>query len=311
VSSIRRDERLYGNIGRSAPTRAEQRAEVRRARALSHLQRVRGQLPSNAPRHSFFVAVAALSLAAGAACGVSLASGVGWFGRGAQLDAISIRGASHLAAADIADATGIPRSVALSAVEPASVEKQLQEHAWIADARALRLPTGELLVDVTEVVPVASVSTGTLEQTYWVDASGTPFSVAETTDGEALLRIVTAGAFAPFAPNEDIAQAVRLAHGLLRFGLTRPVEISIAAEEDPTGFSLRLTGLSPRIILGREDLDAKLRELARLLAAEVPEIAEVTEIDLRFADQAVLRNEPLPEGAAAAAAARGRATPSI
>jgi hypothetical protein len=63
--------------------------------------------------------------------------------------------------------------------------------------------------------------------------------------------------------------------------------------------------------LGREDLDSKLRDLASLLAADVPGIGDATELDLRFADQAVLRNDPPPEEAAQAAAARGLATPSI
>ncbi|MBW2401693.1 MAG: hypothetical protein JRG80_20970 [Deltaproteobacteria bacterium] len=40
-----------------------------------------------------------------------------------------------------------------------------------------------------------------------------------------------------------------------------------------------------------------MKELARLFAAGVPDVAEAGEIDLRFADQAVLRNEPLPEEA--------------
>ena len=48
----------------------------------------------------------------------------------------------------------------------------------------------------------------------------------------------------------------------------------------------------------------------RLLAAELPEFADATELDLRFAGQGILRNEPLPEGAEQAAAARGYAPPS-
>ena len=80
--------------------------------------------------------------------------------------------------------------------------------------------------------------------------------------------------------------------------------------EDRTGFSLRFAGSPLRVVLGREDLDSKLRELARLLAADMPEVDDATELDLRFAGQAVLRNEPPRIGAAKAAAARGRAAPS-
>jgi cell division septal protein FtsQ len=311
MSGIRYDQRRKRRDGRSCATRAERKAEARRARALSHLQRVRGQLPSRTPRNALFAAAAALSLAAGATSGVSLARGAGWFGRDAQLESISVRGASHLAAADVAVATGVSRNAALSVVEPVSVAKRLEDNAWIAEANALRLPTGTLLVDVTEMVPVALVDAGTPARTWVVDAGGTPFAVAEERHEAELPRIVTAGAVAPNEPNEEVARAVRLAHALPRFGLMQPVEISVAAEGDPEGFALRLAGLATRIVLGREDLDAKLQKLARLLASDVPEIGDVRELDLRFADQAVLRNEPSPEGAAQAAASRGRATPPI
>jgi cell division septal protein FtsQ len=311
VNGIRRDQRQRRRDGRSALTRAERKAEARRARALSHLQRIRGQLPNVAPRRATFAAAAALSLAAGAVCGLLLASDPDWLGGDAQLDAISIRGASHLAVSEVAVATGVPRSVALSSIEPHSVEKRLEDHAWIAEARALRLPTGTLVVGVKETVPVAVLVAGSPAQTFLVDASGAPFATAEGQREEALLRLVAADAVAPLEPNEDVARAVQLARDLPRFGLAQPVLISIAAESDRRGFTLRLAGLRARIVLGRENLDVKLRELARLLAADVPEIGIATELDLRFADQAVLRNEPPPEGAAQAAAARGRAAPSI
>ena len=311
MNGIGRDQRQRRRDGRSALTRAERKAEARRARALSHLQRVRGQLPNIAPRRATFAAATALSLAAGAVCGVVLASNPGRLGGDSQLDAISVLGASHLAVAEIAIATGVSRSAALSSIEPASVEKRLEDHAWIAEARALRLPTGRLLVGVKETVPVAVLAAGSPARTFLVDASGAPFAAAEGHHEETLLRVVTAGAVAPLEPNEDVARAVQLARDLPRFGLAQPVMVSIAAESDRRGFTLRLAGLRARIVLGREDFDAKLRELARLLAADVPEIGIATELDLRFADQAVLRNEPPPEGAEQAAAARGRATPSI
>jgi len=310
VNGIPRD-RQRRRDRRSALTRAERKAEARRARALSHLQRVRGQLPNVAPRRATFAAAAALSLAAGAVCGLLLANDPGWLGGDARLDAISIRGASHLAVAEVAVATGVSRSVALSSIEPHSVEKRLEDHAWIAEARALRLPTGTLVVGVKETVPVAVLVAGSPAQTFLVDASGAPFAEAEGQRDEALLRVVSAGAVAPLEPNEDVARALQLARDLPRFGLAKPVLVSIAAESDRRGFTLRLAGLRAGIVLGRENLDEKLRELARLLATDVPEIGTATELDLRFADQAVLRNEPPPEGAAQAAAARGRAAPSI
>jgi cell division septal protein FtsQ len=311
MTIVRRDHRRHRHDASSALTRAERTAEIRRARALSHLRRLRGQQPPVEPRRAIFAATAALSLAAGAGFGVSLASGAGFFGTGAQLETISVLGTGRLAAAEVAVASGVSRSVALSAVESDSVEKTLEGHAWITEARALRLPTGTLLIDVEETVPVAVVAAGAPAQTYVVDAGGAPFAVAETHHEEALPRIVTADAVAPLEPNEDIARAVQLARDVHGFGLARPVMVSIAAAGDSRGFTIRLEGLRASIVLGREDLDAKLQELVRVLAADVPGIGDATELDLRFADQAVLRNDPPPEEAAQAAAARGLATPSI
>jgi cell division septal protein FtsQ len=277
---------------------------------MSHLQKVRGQNPPQSPRRTTFVAAAALSIAAGAVAGASLAGGTDWLGREVRLAAISVRGGSHLAAADVAAATGVTPNAALSAVEPAAVEKRLEEHVWITGASALQLPGGTLLVSVTERIPVARVSAGTPPQSWLVDASGMPFAPAATHRGEELPHIVCAEPVAELAPNEAVARAARLARDLPRFGLAAPALISVAAEDDPAGFALTLPGLSTRIVLGREDLDEKLRELAQLLAADLPGLTDATEIDLRFADQAILRSEPLPEGAAQAAATRGHAPPS-
>ncbi|MBW2668205.1 MAG: hypothetical protein JRE13_18085, partial [Deltaproteobacteria bacterium] len=66
-------------------TRAETRAETRRSRAISHLQRVRGQAPPKRTPRALFAAAAALALAAGATWGVSLARGSEWLAPDAPL----------------------------------------------------------------------------------------------------------------------------------------------------------------------------------------------------------------------------------
>jgi hypothetical protein len=64
-----------------------------------------------------------------------------------------------------------------------------------------------------------------------------------------------------------------------------------------------------RVVLGREDLDARLDDLVRLVTARPDAVAQATSIDLRFANQAVLRSGPIHKGSANTAAERGRATP--
>jgi hypothetical protein len=112
-------------------------------------------------------------------------------------------------------------------------------------------------------------------------------------------------------PSEAVAAALQLIHSLPQYGLARAVAVHVAAPDDAGGFSLRLAGSPARILLGREDFESKLRELAQLLAADLPGVEQAMEIDLRFAGQAVLRNELAQTGSAKAAVARGRAAPSI
>jgi cell division septal protein FtsQ len=278
-------------------TRAETRAETRRSRAISHLQRVRGQAPPKRAPRALFAAAAALALAAGATSGVSLARGSEWLVPDAPLVDVSVVGALHLGALDVATAAAIDPRAGHAEISLEEIEHRLEAHAWIAHASALRLPGGRLLLNVEERVPAALVGAGGSDQRFLTDASGTPFAEAPAEPDSSLLRIVTPGTPPLLEPHAEIARAIRLARDLPSFGLSPATEIALASANDPTGLTLRLEGIAPRVVLGRDDFDSKLKELARLLAAGVSDVAEAGEIDLRFADQAVLRNEPLPEEA--------------
>ena len=279
-------------------TRVERAAMARRRRALAHLERVRNQREaSDSPpaRH-----LCALVL------GLSLAGGVwvssAWLAD-ATLETISVRGAHHLSAQAIAAASGVAPGARLAALDRDSVAARLAKHAWIEEAHALALPSGRLLLGVVEREPVAVLAG---EEPWAVDAAGSPFAPAPSVGLEALPRLVATHAVAP----RELAQAVALARRLPELGLAAPLEVGIAAPSDPEGLSLRLPGLVPRVVLGREDLDAKLADLTRVLEAKLPELAGAARLDLRFRDQAVLDVTPPPKGTAQAAASRGRARPS-
>jgi cell division septal protein FtsQ len=282
---------------RPTRTRAESRAETRRSRAISHLQRVRGQAPSKRAPRAFFAAAALIAIAAGAASGVSLARGSDWLASGAPQADVSVVGAQHLGALAVANAAAGDPAAGQVEGSLAEIELRLEEHAWIEHARALRLPSGRLLLHIVERVPVALVGVGGTDRPILSDASGTPFADAPAEADPSMLRIVTTEPPALLEANAEIAAAIRLARNLPDFGLSPAAEIALAGPNDPAGLTLHLEGVSARILLGRDDFDSKLKELARLLAAGVPDVATASEIDLRFADQAVLRNEPLPEEA--------------
>jgi cell division protein FtsQ len=279
-------------------TRVERAARARRRRALAHLERVRNQREARSrafPRRLHAVVL-----------GLSLAGGL-WLGAvglaDATLETISVRGARHLSARSVAEASGVAPGAPLAAVDSSRVAARLADHAWIERARVLALPGGRLLVAVVEHEPVAVLAG---EEPWAVNAAGSPFAPAPATGLEGLPRLVAAPAAAP----RELAGAVALLRRLPELGLPAPLEVGIAAPDDPEGLSLRLPGLAPRVVLGREHLDARLEKLIRVLEEELPELANATRLDLRFQDQAVLDVTAASTGAPQAAASRGDAMPS-
>jgi cell division protein FtsQ len=245
-------------------------------------------------------AVFALACAAGVAVGAGgLASG--------GVEVISVAGIRTLSAQEVAEAGGLAPGSPLHQIDRDALVARLAEHAWIARASTLTLPGGRLLLGVVERQPAAVL----LAPEPWaLDAAGVAFAPAPSVGVEQLPRITTPTAPTPDQPAPELAQAVALARRLPEIGLPAPLEVGVAAPGDPEGFSLQLPELTPRVVLGRDDLDAKLSELARLLDADLPELRKATRLDLRFQGQAVLDVEPFPPGTAKAAAARGSATPS-
>jgi len=279
-------------------TRVERAARARRRRALAHLERVRNR--REAETRPLAGRLRALVL------GLSLAGGV-WLGGAwladATLETVSVRGARHLSARAIAAASRVAPGAPLGALDRESVAARLAENAWIEQARVLALPGGRLLISVVEREPVAVLAG---EEPWAVDAAGFPFAPAPSAGLEALPRLVAAPAAAP----RELAQAVALMRRLPEVGLSTPLEVGIAAPEDPEGLSLRLPELAPRVVLGRDDLEARLADLIRVLEAGLPELANATRLDLRFRGQAVLDVTPASKGAAQAAVLRGGAMPS-
>jgi cell division protein FtsQ len=292
-------------------TRLERAALERRERAAAHLAQVRGR-PT--PRRAgggrtapVAIALAAFSLAAGLLAAERVSTAVARWSSGA-LAAIHVQGAERLAPAQIAAATGVPPGSPLAAIDPRAVAARVAEQAWVASARAVRLPTGALLVSVREREPAAIAASGA--QHFAVDAAGLVIAPVAPGSEPQLPRLAAAAALAPGEADPELARAAELAGAIAAHGLPAPERIEVPAEGDPDGFALRLPGLAARFVLGREDLEPRLERLAQLLAQPPPELAAAASVDLRFADQAVLRREPSPSGTAQAAAPRGRAEPS-
>jgi cell division septal protein FtsQ len=226
------------------------------------------------------------------------------------LRTLSVEGASRVPAAEVAAASGLVAGVSLLDVRPEAVAARLRAEPWIADARALRLPPSRVLLAISEKVPRAVVLTSAGGSAWLVDANGEAFAPAAPGDVERLPHVVAAGTpIRPRSRSAALASAVELERALQRDGFATPFVIELPAPGDPQGLAVRLAEVPARVVVGQGELDQKLERLARLLEAQLPETATAGTIDLRFADQAVLRSAASPEGAPRPAAAPGGAPP--
>jgi POTRA domain, FtsQ-type len=307
------DRRLGGGGERRSPiTRFGAAASKRIAHAPSHVEQPRGERKAGRRGPPALALVLSASFAAGFGGGSSVAeAAVSWLsGHPPHLEAIAVRGAGQLGSAEVAAATGVPRGIDLRGVDAKTVAARLAGHPWIASARAVELPAGRLLIDVVERIAVATVSGPEAGQPVVVDAAGTPFAPAGGIATSELPHLVQSAPIAIGEPSPELATALELAGRLAVLGLPRPLEIGISAADDPTGFWLQLDGFAPRVVLGRDALEDRLGALARVLEAAPPEAAQAATLDLRFADQVVLRGTPPGNPAAVATGPRTRAAAS-
>ena len=274
--------------------RMEREARRRRERARQHLDRIRNErghsprrrarlrLPMG-PGESLLLVFGAFL--AGMLTGEDTIANLGdaW-----RVERVEVLGAKRLAGSEVADAAGVALGSAWDMVEPARTRQALTEHAWVADAEVARLPGGTVVLEVQEREPMAVIEarSGPLG----VDAEGRPFAVLEAEEAEQLPRLRCDRTPPPGEPDERLAQAIRIARSLPERGLDLPEEIAVGDELDPEGVVLRLPGLQARVVLGNESFDERVDLLAELLAQRKTEVEASTQVDLRFAGQAVLRD---------------------
>jgi cell division septal protein FtsQ len=305
-------QRRRGKPAGPALSHRERARLKRQQRARAHLDRIRGAMPSRLPPSLIVGATTAVSLLVGAIFGSPLVAEARFWiaGEPVRLETISVHGAQRLSLVSIAESTGLTPGTAFDSIDSRVIERSLAEHPWIAEARTVRLPTGQLLIEIDERVARAVVVTENGETGSAVDAAGIPFAPAEEQDLSTLPKLRTNSKIESHVADERLARAIALAYQLPEFDLPLPTELSISAHSDSEGFTLRLPGFSPRIVVGWEDFETRLAKLARLLEENLEEVGNAQSLDLRFADQAVLRGTSSPKGATKAAAARGRVASS-
>ena len=301
--------------GVGVTTRVERSAQERRERAHAHLTKVRrrsrGEAPVRWPVRGVAVALLLASAGAGAALTSPTGSRILHAFEPVAIRAIHVRGAERLSAASVVAAGGFERGAVSYGESAEEIASRIAGHPWIADARAVWLASGALLVEIEERVPAALVSAPGANAAWFLDETGTAFAPADPdTAGLPLLRSA-----APLEPGETdarLASALALSALLANAGLPDGTLVGVSVDGVSDGFFLEVPGLGGRVVLGRDEpaqQEPRLAQLALLLAANLPEVQRASRIDLRFADQAVLQT-PRLKSAATAAVRRGRVAPS-
>lgn len=259
------------------------------------------------------VGVASLSVTAGAALGTPFGDRFSTWLAPPNLSQIHVRGAFRLEPSQVSTTSGADLGRPIARQDLPQIVERVTAHPWISKTRAALLPGGVLVVEIDERVPEAVVVTAAdsgATRVLLVDRRGIPFAPASPEDVEVLPHLLPTGRVAVDAPDARLAAALDLAKRLPEHGLPGSVQIFIAAEDDPEGLAMQLPALSARIVLGWADPGQRLDQLVALLSSDLTEVSNASHIDLRFADQAVLRT-PRSKSGEQAAAARGIARSSI
>ncbi len=239
-----------------------------------------------------------LALLIGATAGPALVASWQDDEQGARIHSVAVQGNARLSAETVALATGVARGSALAALDRHDIEAKLSAHPLIATAHAALLPDGQLVVRIEEREPRALLRSpgGDKSEPKWrlVDASGTPFAETRVEAWSRLPRLRSAQAFEDDAAAAPLGDAIELAAALEdpRFAALKHREIEVPAEATSAGWVIHTRGNPRRVLLGKEEVKPRLERLAMLLDAKLPEARTATEIDLRFAGQAVLRSRP-------------------
>ena len=213
------------------------------------------------------------------------------------IDCVAVQGAVALTPAAIAASAGALAGLPLSQIDPQQVAEQLAADPWIESARALRLPSGTLVVRVVEREAIARWQIG--GRTDLIDSEGSRFAGAiepggplPTVEGDTLDQgLLPSEALAIL---EAVAQHASLTRDSNAIRLHLPgleTDADGILRGSTSGYVLELGAEGPRALLGRRLFSQRVARLASLLDHDEDVIQAAALIDLRFADRAVLRTE--------------------
>ncbi len=284
-------------------------ASARGMRARDHLARKRRQERQRLERNRWRAensenralvrgALAPILLAFSFAAGVLAASPLFEFFVFSQtpLERIAVQGAFALSPLAIIQAAGVEAGRPLDTIDPVKLREVIAAEPWIESARALRLPTGTLVISVVERQALARWQKSPSFGIELIDRRGDRFP-GETEPGGPLPLVrgpIEQGRSLPISAMEiltEMQRYVSLTRNPSAMTLYLPSHDSSSLEEQ-SGYVLQIGEEGPRAFLGIQFLSRRVARLAALLESEESKLQKAGWIDLRYADRAVLRNEP-------------------
>lgn len=280
--------------------RARDHLAKKRQRERERLVRERSRSEISAGRRRALRVLTPILFLAALALGTRLATPLAewfWLG-GSRLETVAVQGAHALPPRLVAASAGAIAGTPLGVLDPDEIQQALVADPWIESARALRLPTGTLVVRVVERKAIARFASG--DSLELVDDAGSRFAGTIALGGP-LPRVKGELADEGVLPEsaleilQEIGRYAALADDPSAITLHLPGEETDAAgvaRLRPEGFVLEVGHDGPRALLGRRLFAERVARLASLLDHNEETVQAARLIDLRYADRAVLRTEP-------------------
>jgi cell division septal protein FtsQ len=282
-------------------TRARDHLERKRAQERRRRQRERWRAEN--PQHREQLRGALSPFVFALALGIGLVSArplaeFFWL-RSTSLESVAVQGARLLSPEAIVRGAGIAEGSSVAAIDPAEIVRSVETDPWIESARALRLPSGALVISIVERGAIARWRFDPQAEPLLIDPHGKRFAGAlEPASALPLVNGHGSGNALPTEVVEILAEIER--HAVL---VQNPATLILhlpgvqAASEaallgSQTGYVLQLGADGPRALLGRRLFSERVARLAALVESDEPTLRHARLIDLRYADRAVLRTEP-------------------
>jgi len=231
---------------------------------------------------------------------LAIGGALGWWGRGAAIEAapgsalrvghVAVTGVDRVPASELIALAGLSAGQRLPDIDAAAIRDALLRHPWVRDARVTTLPPDHVLMAIDERRAAAIVATPDARR--FVDADGVPFAPADGADDLAVIEGVDSAALG--VENPLLVQALRLLAAADAEGLPAPQRVVLDGP-DPSGLPAlvwdRSPGASLTAFVGSEAPGPALRKLARVWMADLEELRNAREVDLRFGRQLILRGD--------------------